>query len=325
MPQQTRSKLIPLVIMTVVILVVAGLIFRDHFAFSKEGKIVSRASIIDTDGDGLTDQEEAKYKTNPHQADSDGDGISDLEEIQKGTDPNKAEVIPDADGDGLTLEEEQRYGTDPNKADTDGDGYLDGEEIVSGHDPLVPSKTPKVAGVSDEISKSLEGLTQGLTPAEILKNIDTSPVELPDIPDSELNITNESGKEAVRKYFDEVERVFNDQLPFLVGQEKLRSYLPKFSLIIRDKKESDKLADNIQSALKELKKISTPKECKDLKKITIGMLEVAPDLLKNINSSIENGDIQKYTSLMYKIQSLINKGDEIGSYIIRLRKKYDFK
>ena len=65
--------------------------------------------------------------------DSDGDGLSDEEELLLGTDPYN----PDTDGDGLTDYEEVRiYGTDPLNPDTDGDGYLDGEEVLSGHDPL---------------------------------------------------------------------------------------------------------------------------------------------------------------------------------------------
>lgn len=42
----------------------------------------------DTDGDGLTDNEEVSlYNTSPYLPDTDGDGVSDREEIEKGTDP----------------------------------------------------------------------------------------------------------------------------------------------------------------------------------------------------------------------------------------------
>lgn len=43
----------------------------------------------DTDGDGLTDQEETSvYNTSPYMKDTDGDGIDDKEEIERGLDPN---------------------------------------------------------------------------------------------------------------------------------------------------------------------------------------------------------------------------------------------
>ncbi len=65
--------------------------------------------------------------------DSDGDGLSDEEEARLGTDPNN----PDTDGDGLLDGEEvYEYETDPTKADTDGGGIPDGVEVRNGADPL---------------------------------------------------------------------------------------------------------------------------------------------------------------------------------------------
>jgi len=52
----------------------------------------------DTDGDGLTDEEERQIGTNPSYADTDHDGLSDYEEVKdKKTDP----LSPDTDGDGV--------------------------------------------------------------------------------------------------------------------------------------------------------------------------------------------------------------------------------
>ncbi|MDD5043546.1 MAG: hypothetical protein PHD51_02640 [Patescibacteria group bacterium] len=68
----------------------------------------------------------------PENLDTDGDGLTDEEEIQLGTDPSKV----DTDGDDLFDREEARiYKTDPLNPDTDGDGYLDGQEIKSGYNP----------------------------------------------------------------------------------------------------------------------------------------------------------------------------------------------
>ena len=52
---------------------------------------------MDSDGDGLTDAEEAELETNPFLADTDGDGWNDLTEIQQGT----SSTNPDTDGDGI--------------------------------------------------------------------------------------------------------------------------------------------------------------------------------------------------------------------------------
>jgi hypothetical protein len=70
---------------------------------------------VDTDGDGLTDDEEAVLGTNPASADSDDDGLSDREEVKV-------------------------YLTDPLNPDTDGDSYPDGTEVKNGYDPKGPGK-----------------------------------------------------------------------------------------------------------------------------------------------------------------------------------------
>lgn len=68
------------------------------------------SSGLDSDGDGLTDDEERRIGTNPFNADTDGDGIPDGEEILLGTDPLRA----DTDGDGI-IDGLDKYPLDPTK------------------------------------------------------------------------------------------------------------------------------------------------------------------------------------------------------------------
>ena len=118
----------------------------------------------DTDGDGLSDVDEAAYGTDPLNRDYDADGILDGEEVYiYGTDPlnndtdgdglldgdevyqyGTSPLSPDTDGDALgDADELFVYGTDPNVWDTDGDGYSDGDEIfVYGTNPLDPASHP---------------------------------------------------------------------------------------------------------------------------------------------------------------------------------------
>ena len=77
---------------------------------------------VDSDGDGLTDDEELVHGTSPYKSDTDNDGLSDYYEIfTTQTDPTKA----DSDNDGLNDGEEVSLGTDPLKADTDNDLWND--------------------------------------------------------------------------------------------------------------------------------------------------------------------------------------------------------
>lgn len=88
----------------------------------------------DSDGDGLTDQEEEALGTDPDDGDSDNDGVDDGDEVEDGTDP----TLADSDGDRLSDGEERSRGLDPLNPDSDGDTYLDGWELAEGTYPLDP-------------------------------------------------------------------------------------------------------------------------------------------------------------------------------------------
>ena len=64
----------------------------------------------DIDGDGLTNQQEYEYGTDPFEPDTDGDGINDKDEIDNGTQPDN----PDSDGDGIN-DTQDPYPNDPSK------------------------------------------------------------------------------------------------------------------------------------------------------------------------------------------------------------------
>jgi MYXO-CTERM domain-containing protein len=109
----------------------------------------------DTDGDGLSNGEEAALGTDPNSSDTDGDGIDDGDEVTGGTDPldacdpNDTVGACDADDDGLTNAEEDTAGTDPLQPDTDRDGVNDGDEVDGGSDPLDPCDPDSTVTVCD--------------------------------------------------------------------------------------------------------------------------------------------------------------------------------
>jgi hypothetical protein len=63
----------------------------------------------DRDHDGLTDEEETTFGTNPSNPDSDSDGLKDGDEYVRGTNP----LLPDTDSDGFSDYAEVQAGTDP--------------------------------------------------------------------------------------------------------------------------------------------------------------------------------------------------------------------
>ncbi|KAI9549366.1 LOW QUALITY PROTEIN: hypothetical protein GHT06_003732 [Daphnia sinensis] len=150
----------------------------DYKVASQDATKVSTAwSNGDCDNDGLTNGEEltgvdnpstpstpAGEKTNPLNVDSDGDGVSDEQEAKDGTDPNNGceynptnQVVAnvstawsngDCDNDGLTNGEEltgvdnpsttanpNGETSNPLNVDSDGDGVSDAQEALDGTDP----------------------------------------------------------------------------------------------------------------------------------------------------------------------------------------------
>lgn len=110
----------------------------DGLSDEEEAALGTNPNLADTDGDGLNDFVEVNtWQTNPLVADSDGDGVNDGAEVANGLDPNdNSDAALDPDGDGLTNAEEIALGTNRNVADTDTDGLGDGAEVnTHGTDP----------------------------------------------------------------------------------------------------------------------------------------------------------------------------------------------
>lgn len=114
----------------------------DGLSDVEEANIGSDPLNRDYDGDGLLDGEEAyTYGTDPLNNDSDGDGLLDGEEVsQYFANP----LATDSDGDGVgDADELFVYGTSPSAFDTDGDGLTDGDEVFNlGTDPTDPASGP---------------------------------------------------------------------------------------------------------------------------------------------------------------------------------------
>ena len=99
-------------------------------------QVTSDPTLVDTDGDGLSDALEKNIGTDPRQVDTDGDGLSDGEEYNiLYTDPTNQ----DSDGDGISDNlEVEFFKTNALVADSDGDGYTDSQELFEmNRDPRI--------------------------------------------------------------------------------------------------------------------------------------------------------------------------------------------
>jgi hypothetical protein len=79
----------------------------------------------DSDGDGLSDADEAVAGTDPLNPDTDGDGLLDGTEVNTAVGGCPDPLEADSDGDTISDGDEVATGTNPCSADTDGDGIPD--------------------------------------------------------------------------------------------------------------------------------------------------------------------------------------------------------
>lgn len=154
----------------------------DGLSDADEAVIGTDPDDIDTDGDGMEDGDEVAWGTNPWDRDTDDDGLSDGAEFNVYfCDP----LVQDTDSDGLgdALEVGRDYATihtapgfwtpdldpttttDPNDADTDDDGIIDGNEDANGDGAFSGLETDPVHRDTDS-DWLLDGTELGLTAAQ---------------------------------------------------------------------------------------------------------------------------------------------------------------
>lgn len=123
----------------------------------------------DSDNDGMPDELEITYGTDPFNTDTDDDGLTDWDEINwlgynpliEDTDGNGIlDRDEDPDEDGLTNIQEANYGTNMIVKDTDHDNLTDYEEVITYHtNPLLPDTDGDGVDDGTEIAIGSDPLT----------------------------------------------------------------------------------------------------------------------------------------------------------------------
>jgi hypothetical protein len=132
----------------------------------------------DSDSDNLNDGEEVlTYFTNPLDFDTDVDGMSDGYEVSFNLDPLVNDSEEDKDNDGITNINEMLANTDPNNPDTDGDGISDEADS----NPLVANSAPEISGSPNTMVQENEpySFEPSLVYAGVLDSITLTIINMP--------------------------------------------------------------------------------------------------------------------------------------------------
>lgn len=275
-------KKLPLITILVALVLAIGLLlfigrYSKKEAFSginiwgaKETVIESQN--IDTDNDGLKDWEEELYKTDPYNPDTDGDGYLDGEEVNSGHNPlikapnDKQVFYP------LPLGEKYNI-TDKIFADIDTvfRSYLhQKDEYIKDH-PEIDSPEEFLAQASPDTLEELFRRAVLYNERDWLAQAEKILEQLPEvfqieISDSDINISEDSGPEAIKTYTDKLLAYLNSESFFLTERNFI---LLKDSLPQDNFSQLDKLIKDNDSEIKRLRETTVPSSWKEVHKKTL--------------------------------------------------------
>ena len=212
-----------------------------------------------------------------------------------------SQLDADSDGDGLKDWEELLWKTDQNKADTDGDGTSDNEEITLGRNPLKAGPDDKISDKEDLVAqeKAISDSKQNTLTAVYARKflmeymaLKTQKGELSDLDKNNLvqslvdnieplavtdeytianlNLSEDASKLNIKKYSDELKKIFITQTYVLVNEPNAFEGLLKS---VKDNKEEetqkylitlDYSIDLHDELIKNLISISVPKNFSEL-------------------------------------------------------------
>jgi hypothetical protein len=274
------------------VLIIASLFILGQAFFTlAEEKNNPTAVFLDSDQDGLSDEEEKLYGTNPSNADSDGDGYKDGKEVQAGYNPLKP-----SPGDKLETVREN-VSVNKNNLESSGDTTLTKKLVAKVNDQLKTNDLEDVT-MSDVESLANDFLKENTPVSEFSK------ITLADIKIKKQNYSKLSAKEAQEKktedFTDYTVSLFytlslQAEKPILSSQDFDTSFAALFeeissAITSADLNYLNELDVKTQKFLKEMKNIEVPEEFQELHLKAINSLAYGISL-KNQVKTTDNDSI----------------------------------
>jgi hypothetical protein len=286
---------------------------------------------LDSDQDGLTDQEERALGTDPYNPDTDGDGYSDGAEVKSGYDPLKAgpddKLIPDAgnassdqgntSGDqaqspNLTNEVAQKI-TDLTDTTDPSDQQVSMDQIQSIIDQSINPGQTAVDGASTTASQSQ---TSDITPQFTIKDIKIQKQNYKNLSDSEAA---KKKKEDFANYISAVYYILSSNSPKpITSAQDITSVASSISQEVmsaidsRDSSSLDDLSKSGDKMLEQLKEVEVPADLVDLHLKAMNFASLAQQMKSSLkpNAADPLSDIVSLSKLDAFVQSLSEFSDE---------------
>lgn len=312
------------------VLIIASLfILGQAFLTLADEKTNPGTLFLDSDQDGLADQEETAYGTNPLNSDSDGDGYTDGAEIKSGYDPLKP-----APGDKLPVVETKVELASQSSFDTGANKNL--TEALMNKISDVNNLIDNEENLEEITAESVKTFAQNLLTEQVDFSQEIPMISIDDIKIKEQNYSKFSDEKAEEKknedFNDYIVSIFyvlslNSEKPIVSAEDFTASFVNLAKEIVNAMTQSDtdyfeNLDQEGQKTIEELKKnVEVPEE---ILEIHMEMLSLAGYGLSLKSSATKNpGDPFLNLVNMSKIQGFLNAYSDLVTKIKNSFGQYD--
>lgn len=292
------------------------------FVWSSFQQVRGENIFVDSDQDGLSNEEERLYKTDPQKRDTDGDSYSDGVEVKSGYDPLKK-----APGDKLfAVASANREGS--SNAEENKDNLTQGlsQEIAS----IITEKTASGEDISlEDLDARVNELLSGKGAEVVLPPIDIKGLKIKNPISKNLSDDDrvEKEKDQAVKYLTAMAYIFANNAPQkFTSEEELGSSLNLLSgqlmtsLSGSNKELITTFADNGRETLKQARDVEIPEHMLPLHIKALQLAEYAISLESEMKSSSD--DPLAGIADMMKIQSLLSASTGYVSEVEAKMKEY---
>lgn len=297
-------------------------------ATAEENSITNKNIFLDSDQDGLSNDEEKAYGTNPNNADSDGDGYTDGVEISSGYDPLKP-----SPGDKIVASSENSETAKVAGSATEKNGEEKNltENLSQKVTELITtSQTENKEITIEDIDKIIEETTAEELTFDDLPEIDEKTIKIKEQDYSSLSEEKRNLKETedAQKYFTAVAYILATNSPQQISSsedmqsfsETLIKQVENISLDSPDFSYFDELIEKEKNVLKQMEEVEIPEQFLDIHKRGLQLANYAITLRSE--EEIDTKDPVKSMVYFSKINNLISLSDSLANEISPLLEKY---